>query len=274
MSDPVPVASAVHAGVPSAFPGGTAVSRLSVYTSASIDGACGGTPHLHTASTEGYVVLSGTGVLQTIAADGFAERPLAAGTVLWFTPGTVHRLVNHGDLELLVVMGNAGLPEAGDAVMTFPDDVLADDAAYARAATLPAPAPGTPPGTEDAAQAAAAATRRDLGVQGFLTLRAAVEAGGADALARLHAHAARLVAPHGAAWRATWEASVGDETRATDAALTDLAAGRAPHLAAATVTDAPERSGPARFGMCGRLTTYDLTPPLTHPASTSKGAPA
>jgi mannose-6-phosphate isomerase-like protein (cupin superfamily) len=260
--------------LPTAFPGGTAVSRLSVYTSESVDGACGGTPHLHTASTEGYVVLSGTGMLQSITADGFAERPLSAGIVLWFTPGTVHRLVNHGDLELLVVMGNAGLPEAGDAVMTFPDEVLADDAAYARAAALPAPAAGTLPGTVLADQEAAATARRDLGVTGFLTLRAAVEAGDRDALTRLHAHAARLVAPHGAAWRATWEASVGAETRATDAALTDLAAGRAPHLAAAAVTDAPARPGPARFGMCGRLTTYDLTPPEPAPARTSKGAPA
>jgi mannose-6-phosphate isomerase-like protein (cupin superfamily) len=246
---------------PAAFPGGTAVSRLSVYQSAAVDGNCGGTPHLHTASTEGYVVLAGTGMLQTITADGFTERPLSAGIVLWFTPGTVHRLVNTGDLELLVVMANAGLPEAGDAVMTFPDEVLADDDAYAAAAALPAAAADELPGTVLAAQAAAAEARRDLGVTGFLALRAAIEGGDADALDRLHAHAARLVVPHGAAWRATWEASVGAETRATDAALTDLAAGRAPHLAAATVTDAPAKPGPARFGMCGRLTTFDLTPP-------------
>ena len=244
---------------PAGFPGGTAVSRLRVYDSASVDGIRGGTPHLHTASTEGYIVVAGTGALQTISAAGFAERSLTPGTVLWFTPGTVHRLVNHGDLELLVVMGNAGLPEAGDAVMTFPDEVLADAESYRRAATLPAAASDAPPGAALAGCEAAARTRRDLGVTGFLTLRAAVEAGDPAALARLHDHAARLVAPHGAAWRTTWEASVGAETRATDAALTDLARGRAPHLAAAAVTDAPARPGPAVWGMCGHLTTFDLT---------------
>jgi len=251
---------------PAAFPGGTAVSRLSVYTTASVDGHRGGTPHLHTASTEGYIVLAGTGALQTISADGFAERPLTPGTVLWFTPGTVHRLINHANLELLVVMANAGLPEAGDAVMTFPDDVLADAARYHRAATLPSGAAAAPddlPGAGVSQREAAAHTRRDLGVTGFLALRAAVEAGESSALTRLHERAARLVAPHGPAWRATWEASVAAEARATDAALTALAAGRGPHLAAAAATDGPARPGPAVFGMCGRLTTYDLTPP--HP---------
>ena len=242
---------------PTGFPGGTAVSRLRVYDSASVDGVRGGTPHLHTVSTEGYIVLAGIGALQTISADGYAERPLAPGTVLWFTPGTVHRLINHGELELIVVMANAGLPEAGDAVMTFPDEVLADPARYHRAATLPA-GPG---------RAAAARVRRDLGVTGFLTLRAAVEAGDTAALDRLHAHAARLVARHGDSWRATWAGTVGAETRATDAALTALAHGRAPHLSAAAVTDAPARPG-AVLGMCGHQTTFDLT------VRTSTGAPA
>ena len=52
--------------------------------------------------------------------------PLEPGAFVWFTPGTIHRLVNGGDLEILVLMQNAGLPEAGDMVITFPPDVLAD----------------------------------------------------------------------------------------------------------------------------------------------------
>lgn len=243
---------------PAGFPGGTAVSRLRVYDSASVDGMRGGTPHLHTVSTEGYIVVAGTGALQTISADGYAERPLAPGTVLWFTPGTVHRLVNHGGLELVVVMANAGLPEAGDAVMTFPDEVLADPERYRLAATLPA---------EISERATAARARRDLGVTGFLALRAAVLAGDPAALERLHTHATRLVTPHSITWRATWEASVGAETRAADAALTALAHGRAPHLATAAVTDAPAGPWPV-LGMCGHLTTFDLT------NRTSIGAPA
>src|SRR5690606_17589794 len=121
------------------FPGGTAVSRVRVYDWPTADGAWGGSPHLHTTSTEGYVVLAGSGTLETLSGDGYGEHPLTPGTVLWFTPGTVHRLVNTGrDLELLVVMSNAGLPEAGDAVLTFPAEILADPTAYAKAAALPA----------------------------------------------------------------------------------------------------------------------------------------
>src|SRR5690606_33649232 len=89
----------------SAFPGGTAMSRVRVYDWPTTDGAWGGSPHLHTASTEGYVVLAGHGSLETLSGAGYGEHTLAPGTVLWFTPGTVHRLVNTGgDLELLVVM--------------------------------------------------------------------------------------------------------------------------------------------------------------------------
>ena len=51
---------------------------------------------------------------------------------MWFEPGTIHRLVNGGGLELVVLMQNSGLPEAGDAVFTFPPAILDDPDAYAR----------------------------------------------------------------------------------------------------------------------------------------------
>jgi hypothetical protein len=70
--------------------------------------------------------------------DGYAEHRLFPGQVVWFTPGVVHRLADEGDLEVLVVMSNAGLPEAGDAVLTFPDEVLADPDRCREAAALPA----------------------------------------------------------------------------------------------------------------------------------------
>ena len=34
--------------------------------------------------------------------------------------------MNHGGLEIVVIMSKAELPEAGDAVMTFPAPILAD----------------------------------------------------------------------------------------------------------------------------------------------------
>ena len=84
---------------------------------------------------------------------------------MWFTPGTIHRAVNRGGLEVVVVMQNAGLPEAGDAVMTFPPEVVADPARYAAAAALP-------PDAEDDELGEAVRRRRDLAVDGFLRLTA------------------------------------------------------------------------------------------------------
>ena len=137
-----------------AFPGATGVTLLDVYDWPTADGLRGGSAHIHLASTEGYVVLRGAGRLQTLGRRGFQETPLRPGDCLWFTPGTVHRLVNDdGQLQILVVMQNAGLPEAGDCVLTFPPEVLADPARYQAAATLsPAPdgaAAAGPDGPDD-----------------------------------------------------------------------------------------------------------------------------
>ncbi|MER7506023.1 cupin domain-containing protein [Nonomuraea pusilla] len=222
----------------SGFPGAVGVSQLCVY-------AGGGSPHLHTASTEGYVVLRGSGTLSTLGGDGPGEHPLEPGAVLWFTPGTVHRLVNPGDdLEILVVMQNSGLPEAGDAVLTFPADVLADPEAYARAAAAPR--------TEEEA-----ARRRDLAVEGFEALRERVRREGPSAMKDLYETAARLVAPRVEGWRGIWEERVLAQARRTAAHLDALAAGDSSHLAESSVTRAapPER----RFGMCGRLRAWDWT---------------
>ena len=97
------------------FPGAIAATHLRVYDTEAPDGLAGGTPHLHTVSGEAYLVVSGRGRLQTVDAAGFAEHPLAAGALVWFDPGVIHRVVNDGDLEVRVIMQNAGLPEAGDA---------------------------------------------------------------------------------------------------------------------------------------------------------------
>ncbi|WP_238434262.1 cupin domain-containing protein [Micromonospora tarensis] len=132
-----------------ALPGGIGLSRLRVYDTAAPDGVVGGTPHLHLCCTEGYVVTEGEGAVQTLTMAGFRETPLRPGTVVWFEPGTVHRLVNRGALAIVVLMQNSGLPEAGDAVLTFPPEVLADPVAYAEAAALPAG--GAPVGWSSAA---------------------------------------------------------------------------------------------------------------------------
>jgi mannose-6-phosphate isomerase-like protein (cupin superfamily) len=117
------------------LPGGVGLSHLSVYPGS-------GSPHMHLACSESYVVIEGTGAVQTLTLHGYRETVLRPGAVVWFTPGTIHRLINHGALRLVVLMQNSGLPEAGDAVLTFPAEIVADPAAYAAAAALP---PGSPP---------------------------------------------------------------------------------------------------------------------------------
>jgi hypothetical protein len=223
---------------------------LDVYDWPCPDGLRGGSAHIHLASTEGYVVIAGTGRLQTLGGHGYAEVPLRPGDCLWFTPGTVHRLVNDGGLRILVVMQNAGLPEAGDAVLTFPPEVLADPAGYAAAAALP------PAGRGEQALAAAARRRRDLAIEGFLALREEVLADGPAALDRFLAAAVRLVGGRVAEWRARWQDQAASVAGLTGQHLAGLAAAQAGHLREGTLLRIPFPDGPAAFGMCGRLTSY------------------
>lgn len=234
----------------SAFPGGTSVTHLDVYTSACPDGLAGGTPHLHTASTEAYVVIDGRGALHTLDLTGPRETPLEAGSTVWFTPGTIHRAVNGGGLRVVVVMSNAGLPEAGDAVMTFPTEIVADPDRYQEHATLPE-------GATEAELDAAARRRRDLAVEGFHKLAGSVRAGDPKPLERFYEAAAALVRPRVAGWRQTWERTVARETGHTAAVLDALERGDASHLRDAALRQAPA-SPTRRFGMCGRLRTYDV----------------
>lgn len=232
------------------LPGAVGVSHLRVYDWPATDGVRGGSPHLHTASAEGYVVLRGHGALETLSSAGHLSTPLAPGTLLWFTPGTVHRLVNRsGDLEILVLMQNAGLPEAGDAVLTYPPHILADPAAYQKATALPS--------THNDALSAAR-RRRDLAVEGYLELRDQVLSKGPDALAPLHQAAASLVGSKAAGWRHLWRERPLAQAQRTGVHLDELAAGRGKHLADAAVYTADALPAPRRFGMCGRLQVWDL----------------
>jgi hypothetical protein len=183
-------------------------------------------------------VIAGAGAVQTLDPSGFRETPLEPGGTVWFTPGVIHRAINHGGLELLVVMSNAGLPESGDAVMTFPADVVADPDRYRAAATLPAD------GRQDAVRA-----RRALALDGFRRLRR----DGPEAFYEL---AAALVRPHVEQWRAIVRA----QPPGSGAVLDALAAGDGRHLLAAAVFSAPE-SGVPGWGMCGRLGAHDVRDP-------------
>ena len=229
------------------FPGAIGVSHLRVYDTTAPDGLAGGTPHLHTLCTEAYVVVAGTGSVQTLTlAGGFREVPLEPGALVWFTPGTIHRLVNEGDLEIYVLMQNAGLPEAGDMVIVFEPDVMADARRYAEAATLPF-GEYTTAGTGMPARA-----RRDAAVEAFTAL----QAGGEDALLAFHRAAGALLRSDAGRFREVWSSGPLAAANATGAQLDALAAGDVTHLAGASVHRLDPPGDVRRMGCCGTLGTY------------------
>lgn len=232
------------------LPGAIGLSHLRVYDTEAPDGLAGGTPHLHTLCTEAYAVVAGRGRVQTLTNRGFDEVPLEPGALVWFTPGTIHRLVNEGGLEILVLMQNAGLPEAGDMVITFAPDVMIDSDRYANAAALP-PSERTTAGTGVAARA-----RRDAAVEAFVALRRDNDADGGASLARFHKAAVALVQPQLDAFTAVWRDGPAATARVTSAQLEALAAGVTSHLAEASVHRLAPPSGERRMGCCGTLGTY------------------
>lgn len=228
------------------FPGAVGISRLRVYTDTAPDGLAGGSPHLHTVCSEGYLVTGGKGRVQTLTLrEGFRETALIAGTLLWFDPGTIHRLVNEGDLELVVIMQNSGLPEAGDAVLTFREEHLATRTAYTSASRIE--------GSDAADRLAAAMRRRDAALQGFDALRDAAEREDPAPLRQFHARAAALVSDRTGAWRDRWRAGAWSATSATSRQLEAIAASDTAHFADAVVHGAEPAE---RLGMCGWLQAY------------------
>jgi hypothetical protein len=195
-------------------------------------------------------VTGGFGAVQTLSADGYRETPLEAGVIAWFSPGTVHRMVPDDGLRITVLMQNSGLTEAGDAVFTFPPDVLADPAAYAAAAAMP---------RDDVA----ARRRRDLAVRGYVPLREALRDGDPQPLLDFHRAAVELVSPKIGEWAARWRSGALAAARLTGKHLEALANGDPSHLAGSGVRVAMP-SKPDGYGMCGRRAEYAI-PGVTAP---------
>ncbi|MFC0629492.1 cupin domain-containing protein [Kribbella deserti] len=231
------------------LPGGIGVSLLRVYDTTAPDGLVGGTPHVHLACAEGYYVIGGSGAVQTLNPNGFTETPLQAGTIVWFDPGTIHRLVNGGGLQILTLMSNSGLPEAGDAVLTFPPEHLTDRETYLAASTLTG---------EGEARTDSAMRRRDLALHGFLALRERYDTEGPSGLDDFYAAAVGIVQPLVAEWRERWQSGAKRLADQTGAALDALESGTAPHVQTAELYGIPAPTETGRHGMCGRLDVYDL----------------
>jgi mannose-6-phosphate isomerase-like protein (cupin superfamily) len=236
-----------------ALPGGVSLTHLRVYNTEGPDGLRGGSPHLHFACSEAYFVVVGEGAVQTLCRSGFRELSLKPGCLVWFTPGLIHRLINHdGHLEIYVVMENAGLPEHGDSLLTFPAHYLKDERTYLDAASL------SPSGAVYANSEEAAGRRRDLAVQGFLALRQAFETEGAPALHEFYEQAVRLMKPKAPEWRQIWQSGPASTIHRTQSCLDALAGGSASYLCSGSVFETPvdvEREN-RKLGFCGTLRTY------------------
>ena len=113
---------------------GIGLTQLTVYDQRPApDGLMSGSPHVHAVTDEGYYVMSGKGRVELHdLKDGFRSVDLLPGRYLQFPPGVLHRLVNTDHLVLLVVMGNAGLAERGDARIYFGSKVDDDPVEFAR----------------------------------------------------------------------------------------------------------------------------------------------
>lgn len=239
--------------ITSALPGGISVTHLRVYDFPGPDTLSGGSPHLHFACTEAYFVLAGEGAVQTLSSQGYRETPLRSGSVVWFTPGVIHRLINRdGHLEIYVVMENAGLPEHGDSVLTFPNEYLRSEEKYLQFASL------SPEGSVYADNREAATRRRDLAVNGFLALRKKVEAEGVAALRPFYETAVNLMRSKEPVWRKIWQSGPATTIRRTENYLDSLGAGSGDYLAKSNLFEIPinPETETRKFGFCGTLRPY------------------
>jgi mannose-6-phosphate isomerase-like protein (cupin superfamily) len=118
---------------------GIGLTHLTVYDQRPApDGKHSGTAHVHAVTDEGYYVMSGAGQVELHDLEhGFRTVDLSPGTYLQFPPGVIHRLVNTDHLVILVVMGNAGLAERGDARIYFGKAMDEDPEEFARLVGLP-----------------------------------------------------------------------------------------------------------------------------------------
>jgi len=225
------------------LPGGIAISRLRAYEPPAPDGQSGGAAHIHLACEELYYVTGGEGAVELISAkDGFVHVPLSSGSVLQHAPGVLHRLINYEDFEVLVVMQNAGLPEPGDTIFTFPDADLADASRYA--------------GLALATDKVAALQRRDLTVEGFNAIRHAFERShdeGTRALRAFYDRAVRLAGDSVNEWDACVDAGPVAANTATQERLSAIRSGDGEYLTDGTLTSFSVATAESDYepGICG-----------------------
>jgi hypothetical protein len=147
------------------------------------------------------------------------------------------------------VMENAGLPEHGDSVITFPFKYLQDEDSYRQSASLDTG--GLAPGD----QQDAARKRRDLAVRGFQMLRAESEKGSLETFYQQVARLMRLKEP---GWRKIWETGPMRTIQRTRTFLDQLNLGNSDYLNEGRVFEVPvdPEHELRKLGMCGTLRPY------------------
>jgi mannose-6-phosphate isomerase-like protein (cupin superfamily) len=235
------------------LPGSIAISRLQVYDTPDPDGQRGGTPHVHLLCAEMYFALEGSGAVELIDGNGFSCVELRPYTALSFSPGTIHRLINSsGDLQILVIMQNSGLPERGDNVVVFSEAWLNNDDKFREAMSVTS--------VTDAYQ------RRDRGVEGFLQLKAAFDKdleSGRAALLRFFTLAEQRTAHFRPEWRQIVQGGAGAALQRSLDQLQSLQNADISYLLRTQHQLIPARE-PSAIGFCGRLDRY-LDPALLSP---------
>ena len=227
------------------MPGATLVTRLKVYDTLTPDGQFGGTPHVHLMCTEMYFVSAGSGAVEMIDWNGFSKVDLSLNSALIFSPGTVHRLINpNKNLELFIVMQNSGLPERGDNVVSFKDEILADAEAYQKAMKV--------------SDFDEAYVRRDQGVEGFLELKASFEKGleqGRNALKQFYERATEQTRTLRSSWQNVIHKGPLHEAQTSLSHIKNLEQGNVSHLQQAShfLIEPDDYKTP---GFCGALNRY------------------
>ena len=118
---------------------GIGLTHLRVYDQRlAPDGTHSGCAQVYAVTDEGYYVIAGEGAIELHDLEqGYRRVPLVKGDYVQFAPGTLHRSVSTGGLEVLAVIGNAGLAEHGDARIYFGRAVDDDPARFAGLVALP-----------------------------------------------------------------------------------------------------------------------------------------
>jgi hypothetical protein len=204
---------------------------------------------VHLVSSEAYVVVGGRGVVQTLDGSGYLETELSPGAIVTFGSGTIHRLVNKGDLDIVAIMQNAGLPESGDAVMTFPPHILSNPDSYRSAAVLPSESP-------DAETIEAVTSRRSLALSGWEALVESSERGDPEPLLNFYRSAQALVRASVPGWRAIVDGPASAQVERALANLVAIGEGDPAPLRTRTLNKASPDGAIPSWGMCGRLTTW------------------